>query len=135
MTTSDEKQAARSLWLNLPMAFFGSLLFFALGTALYAFYKTQPALLDPTLERADGILPFFILQNLPVGVAGLIVAGAAAIGFAQDGKSELEQKYEDKVAEAWFTENGFTDDYDVALERAKEAGKPIFAYFTRSYAP
>jgi len=78
VTTKDEKQAARSLWLNMPMVFFGSLLFFSLGTALYAYYKTQPALLDPTLERNDGILPFFILQNLPVGVAGLIVAGIFA---------------------------------------------------------
>lgn len=78
VTTSDEKQAARSIWLNMPMVFFGSLLFFALGTALYAYYKTQPGLLDPTLERNDGILPFFILQNLPVGLAGLIVAGIFA---------------------------------------------------------
>ena len=78
VTTPSEKAAARSLWLNLPMAFFGSLLFFLLGTALYAFYKTQPELLDPTLERNDGILPFFILQNLPVGLAGLIVAGIFA---------------------------------------------------------
>ena len=30
------------------------------------------------MERNDGILPFFILQNLPVGVAGLIVAGIFA---------------------------------------------------------
>ena len=78
VTTSDEKQAARSIWLNMPMVFLGSLLFFTLGAALYAFYKTQPGLLDPTLERNDGILPFFILQNLPVGVAGLIVAGIFA---------------------------------------------------------
>ena len=78
VTTPSEKDAARSLWLNLPMALLGSLLFFGLGTALYAFYKTQPELLDPTLERNDGILPFFILQNLPVGVAGLIVAGIFA---------------------------------------------------------
>ncbi|MEM0970210.1 MAG: cyclically-permuted mutarotase family protein, partial [Verrucomicrobiota bacterium] len=31
-----------------------------------------------TIERNDGILPFFILQNLPTGVAGLIVAGIFA---------------------------------------------------------
>lgn len=78
VTTPSEKAAARSLWLNLPMVLLGSFLFFALGTALYAFYKSQPQLLDPTLERNDGILPFFILQNLPVGVAGLIVAGIFA---------------------------------------------------------
>lgn len=78
VTTPSEKAAARSLWLNVPMSLLGSLLFFFLGTALYAFYKTQPALLDPSLERNDGILPFFILQNLPVGIAGLIVAGIFA---------------------------------------------------------
>ncbi|MEM0898027.1 MAG: hypothetical protein AAGJ79_14215, partial [Verrucomicrobiota bacterium] len=78
VTTPSEEAAARSLWLNIPMTFFGSLLFFFLGAALYAFYKTQPALLDPTLERNDGILPFFILQNLPAGLAGLIVAGIFA---------------------------------------------------------
>ena len=60
------------------MTILGSLLFFSLGVALYAFYQTQPALLDPAMERNDGILPFFILQNLPVGVAGLIVAGIFA---------------------------------------------------------
>ncbi|MEM7698924.1 MAG: sodium/solute symporter [Verrucomicrobiota bacterium] len=78
VTTSSEQAAARSLWLNVPLVLLGSFLFFALGIALYAFYKTQPELLDPTLERNDGILPFFILQNLPVGVAGLIVAGIFA---------------------------------------------------------
>ena len=29
------------------------MVFFLLGTALYAFYKTQPALLDPAMERND----------------------------------------------------------------------------------
>ena len=78
VSTPTEKEAARSLWLNMPMTILGSLLFFSLGVALYAFYQTQPALLDPAMERNDGILPFFILQNLPVGVAGLIVAGIFA---------------------------------------------------------
>jgi hypothetical protein len=77
-----------------------------------------------------------MIRSMGIALAGLIVAGTAAVGFAQDtGSSEMQAKYESKVAEAWFTENGFTDDYDVARERAKEAGKPIFAYFTRSYAP
>ena len=78
VSTPTEKEAARSLWLNIPMAILGSLLFFSLGVALYAFYQTQPALLDPAMDRNDGILPFFILQNLPVGVSGLIVAGIFA---------------------------------------------------------
>ncbi len=78
VTTATEKEAARALWFNIPISVVGSFLFYALGTALYAFYKTQPEQLDVTLERTDGILPFFILQNLPVGIAGLIVAAIFA---------------------------------------------------------
>ena len=78
-----------------------------------------------------------MIRTMGIALAGLLVAGTAAVGFAQDtaAKTELEQKFEKKVAAAWFTDNGFTADYDVARERAKEAGKPIFAYFTRSYDP
>ena len=77
-----------------------------------------------------------MIRSMGIAIAGLLVAGTAAVGFAQDSAtSEFQAKYEKKVAEAWFTENGFTDDYDVARERAKEQGRPIFAYFTRSYSP
>jgi hypothetical protein len=77
-----------------------------------------------------------MIRSMGIALAGLIVAGSAAVGFAQDpAKSDMQTKYESKVAEAWFTDNGFTDDYDVARERAKEQGRPIFAYFTRSYSP
>lgn len=77
-----------------------------------------------------------MIRSMGIALSGLIVAGVAAVGFAQDdAQAEFQAKYEKKVAEAWFTDNGFTDDYDVARERAKEQGRPIFAYFTRSYSP
>ena len=66
-------------------------------------------------------------------LAGVLVAGLAAGALAQD--MTVEEKYEKKVSESWFVDNGFTDDYDAARAQAKETGKPIFAYFTRSYAP
>jgi len=78
VTTPSEKEAARSLWMNIVMVLVGSAIFFGLGTALYVFYKGQPAMLDPAMPAKDGILPFFIMQNLPVGVAGLIIAGVFA---------------------------------------------------------
>lgn len=35
-----------------------------------------------------------------------------------------------------FLKNGdWITDYDQALAAAKESGKPIFGYFTRSYSP
>ena len=78
VTTPTEKEAAQSLWLNIFMTLVGSAIFFGLGTALYVFYQSSPSMLDPTLKANDGILPFFIMQNLPIGVAGLIIAGVFA---------------------------------------------------------
>jgi len=77
MTTSNEKLAARSIWSNGILSLFSGLLFFALGTGLYVFYKTHPAHLDPLIKN-DAIMPLFIIQELPIGVAGLIVAGIFA---------------------------------------------------------
>ncbi|NWK54754.1 sodium/solute symporter [Verrucomicrobiaceae bacterium N1E253] len=78
VTTPTEKEAARSLWLNIVMVLCGSAIFFALGTALFVFYQAHPEKLDPAMPAKDGILPFFIMQNLPVGVAGIIIAGVFA---------------------------------------------------------
>lgn len=77
MTTKDTKAAAKSIWANGIMAIPGALLFFLLGTGLYAFYRSNPASLDPTLQN-DQVFPQFIATELPVGIAGLIVAGIFA---------------------------------------------------------
>ncbi|MEM7397203.1 MAG: sodium:solute symporter, partial [Verrucomicrobiota bacterium] len=78
VTTSDESAARRSIWMTMWMSVFGSLVFFGLGATLYAFYKTNPDLLNPAMEKTDGILPFFIIQQLPVGISGLIIAAIFA---------------------------------------------------------
>jgi len=78
VTTPTEKEARRSLWTTMWMSIFGSIIFFALGVALYAFYKASPGSLDPAMTNNDGILPFFIFGQLPVGVAGLLIAAIFA---------------------------------------------------------
>ena len=78
VTTPTEEDAARSLNTTKWMSIFGSMIFFALGLALYAFYQEQPALLDPGMSTSDAILPYFILQQVPVGLAGLIIAAIFA---------------------------------------------------------
>jgi Na+/proline symporter len=77
MTTKTTTAAARSIWANGIMAVFGSLLFFFIGTGLYAFYHSNPAQLNPTIQN-DQVFPMFIATELPVGIAGLIVAGIFA---------------------------------------------------------
>jgi len=78
VTTKDIGAARRSLNVNLWMSLAASFLFFALGAAIYAFYKMNPERLDPAMAAPDAILPFFILQELPVGISGLIIAAIFA---------------------------------------------------------
>lgn len=78
VTTRDLPAARRSLRLNLGMSLGGSLVFFLLGTAIYAFHKTHPAAIDPVLAAPDAVLPQFILQQLPAGIAGLLIAAIFA---------------------------------------------------------
>jgi len=78
VTTRDVGAARRSLYLTMVFSVFGSLMFFGTGTAIYAFYQTHPELLDPKAGAGDGILPFFIMQQLPTGVSGVIIAAIFA---------------------------------------------------------
>jgi len=77
MTTPDMRRAAGSIWAAALMTIPSSFLFFGMGTALYVFYKSHPERLDPTF-MTDQVFPLFIAREVPVGVAGLIVAGIFA---------------------------------------------------------
>ena len=105
VTTRDLGAAKKSLWTTMWMSVFGSMVFFGLGVAIYAFYKTHPAQLDPALPKTDSILPFFIMQQLPVGVSGLIVAAVFAAS-----QSTISSSL-NSVATAWIK------DFDARLIR------------------
>jgi SSS family transporter len=77
MTTRDERGARRAMWTTAWMGVFGSLLFFIVGASLYVFYKTHPDRLDPIM-KTDAVFPLFISHELPIGIAGLVVAGIFA---------------------------------------------------------
>lgn len=78
LATKDEKSAAKSLWMNAFMAIPSAILFFSIGTGLYLFFKANPTQLDPGLVQADAIFPWYMMTQLPVGVAGLLIAGIFA---------------------------------------------------------
>lgn len=77
MTTPDERLAARAIWTNAILSVVATILFFGLGTALWAFYQSNPGKLDPTITT-DQIFPLFIATQMPAGLAGLIIAGVFA---------------------------------------------------------
>ena len=77
LTTKDEASAVRSLWTNAALSLPCLLLFFTLGTALYAFYKSHPDQVDPLLPT-DAVFPLFVAGHLPAGLVGLVIAGIFA---------------------------------------------------------
>lgn len=77
LTTKTLPDARRAMWTTAWMGVFGSVLFFMMGTALYVFYKGYPQKLDIGMHN-DAIFPLFIATELPVGVAGVVVAGIFA---------------------------------------------------------
>ena len=74
ITTKDEKAAAKSIWVNAIACLPVSILFYLLGTGLYAYYRQAPELLDVAMDKGDQIFPFFIMQRLPAGLSGLLIA-------------------------------------------------------------
>lgn len=78
LTTKDEKSARHSIMMNGVMSVFISIAFFAIGTGLYTFFKTHPADLDFTMAKGDTIFPFWMMSQLPQGVAGLLIAAIFA---------------------------------------------------------
>lgn len=78
LTTKNEKSASHSILLNGVMSAVISIAFFAIGAGLYTFFKTHPADLDISMTKTDAIFPFFMMSQLPAGVAGLLIAAIFA---------------------------------------------------------
>ena len=80
-TAKNEKEAKFSAlfggYLFIPV----SAVFFMIGTGLYAFYKVHPGIL-PDGVVADYVFPFFIVNELPVGLTGLLIASIFAAGMS-----------------------------------------------------
>ena len=77
MSVQTTKKASNAIWTNAALSFFASFLFFGVGTGLYVFYKNFPHQFDPTYQT-DSVFAQFIAQELPIGIAGIVVAGIFA---------------------------------------------------------
>ena len=75
VTATNLEDSKKTFYLNAAVIFPTSLIFFALGTSLYVFYKLNPQNLSTTMPNNDAILPWYIVNELPVGVSGLLIAG------------------------------------------------------------
>ena len=60
-----------------------SALFFLIGTTLYSYYAAGVAYLpDEITQKPDYVFPYFIVNSLPIGLRGLLIASIFAAGMS-----------------------------------------------------
>ena len=86
-----EGEARSSVWLAACLYLPVSLLFFFIGTALFSYYEVHPDLLEPLRQAVtqgsgssldDQVFPYFIVNGLPPGVGGLMIAAVVAAAMS-----------------------------------------------------
>jgi SSS family solute:Na+ symporter len=85
MASRSDRAAKRSAMsgglLYIPV----SLLFLFIGSALYAYFSSGAAVLPEELQdldKADQVFPYFMVSQLPHGLAGLLIASIFAAGMS-----------------------------------------------------
>lgn len=81
LATTDEAAAKRTVILGTLIGIPSTIVFFFVGTALWVFYRAHPERLSSALPN-DAIFPYFIANEMPAGLVGLVIAAlfAAAMG-------------------------------------------------------
>ena len=77
LATKSRRDMVRAIALNGMLSIPQLICLFCAGLGLTAYYMLAPSL-RATLGNADQVLPHFIVNVLPVGAAGLVIAGMLA---------------------------------------------------------
>jgi len=85
MSARSDREAKSSALFGSLLYIPVSLIFFYIGTALFAYYTAQPDLLPEELKAAgagDKVFPYFIVKGLPTGITGFLIAAIFAAGMS-----------------------------------------------------
>ncbi len=80
LAAKSERDSRRALLASGVIVLFQFIVFLLIGVFLYVFAQHSP-LLTPG-ERADRILPLFLVREMPVGLAGLLLASIVAVAMS-----------------------------------------------------
>ncbi len=92
LSASSLQVAQRGLWLKLWLVLPVTAVFYGAGLVLYAFYQVHgDPLVAGKITRADQILPYFVMNELPRGLPGLFIAAifAASMSTISSGINSL----------------------------------------------
>jgi len=130
-TASSQKQAEKSVWLCTWMYVPASLLFFIIGSCLYAYYTVHPGYLDGIKHQAalellphhasaqqiattaanlkpadygDKVMPGFMVTNIPQGLVGLIISAilSAAMSTISSGMNASATVFSIDIVKRFF---------------------------------
>ncbi len=130
-TAVSAKEAAKSVWLCVKLYIPISLLFFAIGSVLYAYYTQNPELteairlqaagemlpahassaeitsLAATLQAedyGDKVMPHFMVSMVPVGLLGLLISAilAAAMSTISSGMNASATVFTEDIYKRYF---------------------------------
>jgi SSS family solute:Na+ symporter len=85
MASKSDREAKRSALFGGLLYIPVSLVFFMIGTALFSYYTAQPYALPAEYadsSMSDRVFPFYIVNNLPAGFTGLLIASIFAAGMS-----------------------------------------------------
>jgi len=77
--------ARQSIWIGALTYVPVSALFLFIGTGLFAYYDVNPDLLPQALatsDMGDRVFPYFIVNELPAGITGVMIAALAAAAMS-----------------------------------------------------
>lgn len=83
LTARNLNEARQGLWLKLWLVLPVTAVFYGTGVVLYAFYQVHgDPLASGKIVKADQILPYFVVTELPSGFPGLFIAAIYAASMS-----------------------------------------------------
>lgn len=75
-TTKSVEEAKKSLYMNIPLLLTSIIIFIGMGSGLYLFFTYSQTL--PETVSGNAILPYFVVNYIPTGLSGLVIAAIFA---------------------------------------------------------
>ncbi len=75
--TKSLKETRKTVLFNVPLTLVSIIMFIGMGSAIYLFYKFS-AYPVPELNNPNAIVPYFVVNHIPMGLSGLVIAGIFA---------------------------------------------------------
>ena len=133
-TARSSKQASRSVWMCVALYVPASLLFFIIGSSLFAYYQMHPELIEPVKQQVaaerlgdaasvfqvkqlasqlqpadygDKVMPYFMVSKIPTGLIGLIISAllSAAMSTISSGMNASATVFTMDIYKRYFKKN------------------------------